>query len=155
MVDRMNVVRLTDPRDVIKYWDVFRAGLAEIDKLTGESMSENDYCKMLINLVARGDDAWVGIVMQGGPMSYAVAIDSTPPLSNVRTFTCVSFYAMKDRPDATEFLQREFERWARTQGVKSYIVTTRRTTGGAFKCFWSRSNRYGFKRGFYAFEKAL
>ncbi len=151
----MNVLRLTDPRDVLKYWDVFRAGLAEVTKLTGESMSENEYCKLLINLVSRGDDAWVGIVMQGGPMSYAAAIESTPPLAEKRTFTCVSFYAMPGQPDATAFLQREFEKWARDQGVSSYIVTTRRQSGGAFKCFWSRSNRYGFKRGFYAFEKQI
>lgn len=151
----MNVIRLTDPRDVLKYWDVFRAGLSEIKRLSGESMSENDYCKLLVNLSARGDDAWIGIVMQGGPMSYAVAIDSTMPHSSTKTFTCISFYAMPGQPDATAFLQREFEKWAKTIDVTSYIVTTRRQSGGAFKCFWSRSNRYGFKRGFYAFEKHL
>lgn len=151
----MNLVRITEPRDVIKNWDVFREGLHEVVKLTGEQMSEDSYCKMLVNLAARGDDAWIGVTYSGGPMSYAVLVNSTPPHAERKTFLCVSFYAMPGRPDATAFLQQEFEKWAKTQSISSYVVTTRRHSGGAMRCFLSRSNRYGFKRGYFAFEKIL
>lgn len=148
----MNVVRITDHADVLRYWDVFREGLRTITELTGEQTTEDQYCRMLINLAARTSDAWLGLVMHGGPLSYGLAVDSTPPFASRRTFTVISFYAVPGQPDATEALMLEFERWARENGVRSYIVTTRRHSG-AIRCF--RSPRYGFRRGFYAFEKTL
>ena len=149
----MNVIRLTSPTDVIKFWDLFREGLQHIVKLAHERTTPDEYCKMLVNLAARHESAWIGVVMEGGPLSYGVAVDSTPPHSNRRTFSVISFYAIPGRPDATKWLMDAFELWARTQGVTSYVVTTRRDTGAAIKCF--RSGRYGFRKSYTAFEKHL
>jgi hypothetical protein len=149
----MNVVRLTSPMEVIKYWDLFREGLQHIVKLAHERTTPDEYCKMLVNLAARPNEAWIGVVMEGGPLSYGIAIDSTPPHSSRRTFSVISFYAIPGRPDATQSLMDAFERWARSEGVDSYVVTTRRDTGAAIKCF--RSGRYGFKKTYTAFEKTL
>lgn len=149
----MHVERITSPTQILKYWDVFREGLRVITKLTCERASDDEYCKMLVNLAARHEDAWIGVAFQGGPLSYAVAVDSTPPHCARRTFTVSSFYAMPGRPDATTDLMNEFETWARSEGIASYVVTTRRDTGAAIKCF--RSSRYGFQKSYTAFEKVL
>lgn len=148
----MNVERITSPEKILKYWDVFREGLRVITKLTCERVTDDEYCKMLVNLAAR-DDAWIGIAVQGGPLSYGVAVDSTPPHCAKRTFTISSFYAMPGRPDATEALMGAFETWAKANNVSSYVVTTRRDTGAAIKCF--RSGRYGFVKAYTAFEKHI
>lgn len=149
----MNVLRITSPDQIVKNWDVFREGLRVITKLTCERVTDDEYCKMLVNLAARHDDAWIGIVFQGGPLSYGVAVESTPPHCARRTFTIVSFYAMPGRPEATEALMREFETFAKAEGIHSYIVTTSRSTGAAVKCF--NSARYGFTPSYRAFEKIL
>lgn len=149
----MNVIRITEPAQVIQYWDVFREGLRMITQLTAERVTEEEYVKMITNLAVRPEAAWIGLAFQGGPLSYGVAIDSTPPHCHRRTFTVSSFYAMPGRPDATAALMESFEEWARENGVASYIVTTRRDTGAAIKCF--RSGRYGFRKSYTAFEKFL
>lgn len=149
----MHVERITSGDQVIKYWDLFREGLRVITKLACERVTDDEYCKLLINLASRGDEAWLGIAHQGGPLSYGVAVDSTPPHCARRTFTVSSFYAVPGRPDATVCLMNAFEDWARTHNVESYIVTTRRNTGAAIKCF--RSSRYGFRQAYIAFEKHL
>ena len=148
----MHVERLTTPDQVLRLWDVFREGLQTIMRITDERTTEDEYCKMLVNLAARTDDAWVGVAFSGGPMSYGVVVDSTPPHSSRKTFTVVSFYAMPGQPDATQALMHAFEAWARERGVKSYVVTTRRDSG-AIRCF--RSSRYGFRKAYIAFEKHL
>lgn len=141
------------PSGVLVLWPLFREGLENIVRLTREEITEDEYCKMLINLAAR-DDAWLGVVYEGPiPMSYACAVDSTPPHTKKKTFTVTSFYAMPDCPDATQALMLSFEEWARQQGVHSYVVTTRRVTGAAIKCF--SSGRYGFQQSYRAFEKIL
>ena len=149
----MNIIRITTPQQVIENWDVFREGLRMITKLTCERLTDDEYCKMLTNLAVNHDGAWIGLAFQGGPLSYGVAVDSTPPQCANRTFTVSSFYAMPGRPDATAELMNAFEMWARENSVASYIVTTRRDTGAAIKCF--RSGRYGFRKSFTAFEKFL
>lgn len=151
----MNVLRITSPDEVIKNWYVFESGLAEVNKLTGERLTKEEYFKMIINLSTRENDAWIGLVIEGGPLSYAIACDSTPPFVKRRTFTCLSFYAVPNRPDSTEFLQHAFEDWARENDVYSYVVTTRRRSTAALRCFTSRSGRYGFKYGYQAFEKVI
>jgi hypothetical protein len=149
----MNVIRITEPDQVIQYWDVFKEGLRMIAKLTSERVSNEEYLKLLTNLAVQTDIAWIGLAFQGGPLSYGVAIDSTLPQCNRRTFTVASFYAMPGRPDATAALMEAFETWARENGVASYVVTTRRDTGAAIKCF--KSARYGFRKSYTAFEKYL
>lgn len=148
----MTVLHINTPELVIANWDIFREGLECIIRMSDDAFDPDEYCKMLINLSVR-PDAWIGLAVQGGPLSYGVAVESTPPHSTKRTFTVVSFYAMPGRPDATEALMREFESWARAQGVHSYIATTRRNTGAVVKCF--RSRRYGFQKSYIAFEKTL
>lgn len=151
----MKIIRIQSPDDVIANWTVFKTGLSEICKLTGERLSEEEYFKMLINLSTRNDDAWIGIAMEGGPLSFAVACDSTLPFCKHRTFTCLSFYAVPGRPDSTESLQAAFEEFAKKNDVKSYVVTTRRRSTAAMRCFTSRSARYGFKYGYQTFEKFI
>ncbi len=151
----MKIVRIQSPNDVISNWDVFKSGLSEIRKLTGERLTEEEYFKMIVNLSTREDDAWIAIAFEGGPLSYAIACDSTPPFCRHRTFTCLSFYAVPGRPDSTESLQAAFEEFAKKHDVKSYLVSTRRRSTAALRCFTSRSNRYGFRYAYQAFEKHI
>lgn len=149
----MNVIRITTPEAVLAHWDLFREGLETIRKATDEQITESEYCRLLTNLAARTDDAWIGVVVSGGPICYAVAQDSTPPHRAQRTFTVSSFYHRSGESYATQIMMFDFEEWARRNGVTSYIVTTRRDSGSAIKCF--QSARYGFRKGFIAFEKQL
>lgn len=149
----MIVERITSPDQILRHWDIFREGLKVIRAKAGESMTEESYAKLLTNLAERTEDVWIGVVFQGGPLGYGVAADSTPPASTRRTFTVSSFYHVPGQTDATIALMNAFEAWARAQNVKSYIVTTRRTSGAAIACF--TSGRYGFRQSFRAFEKTL
>lgn len=149
----MNVVRLTTPSEIIQHWGLFKEGLQATRAYSGETFHDDSYCKMLINLAARTDDAWIGLAIEGGPISYGVAIDSTPPFSERRTFTVCSFYHVPGRFDVTLSLMQAFETWAKENNVDSYVVTTRRQSAPAIRCF--SSGRYGFKKSYRAFEKHL
>jgi hypothetical protein len=152
----MNVIRITSADQVLQFWDVFREGLHVIRDKADEYMDESEYCRLLTNLAARTDVAWIGVVCSGGPICYGVAQDSTPPHSSRRTFTVSSFYHVPGQADATQLLMVAFEQWFRetNPGKKlRYVVTTRRDSGAAIRCF--RSGRYGFRKGYIAFEKLL
>lgn len=149
----MNVLRLTTPASILQHWELFREGLSVIRAYEGESSSEDAYLKMLLELSDRGDDAWIGVAIQGGPISYGVAVNATPPFSTSKTFTISSFYHVPSQHDATFALMRAFEQWAHEQDIRSYVVTTRRQSGPALHCF--SSGRYGFKKSYRAFEKQL
>lgn len=149
----MIVNRITTPEDVLKNWSIFKEGLKVIRGYASESLSEDSYVKMLIDLAGRTDTAWLGVVFQGGPLSYGVAVDSTPPYAEKRTFTVISFYHVPGQFEATLSLMHAFELWAVEHGVNSYVVTTRRSSGHTIRCF--SSGRYGFKKSYRAFEKQL
>ena len=149
----MNVLRITSPEEVIKFWPIFCEGLKSIKAFSGETSTDSNYCKMLINFAARTNDAWLGVAIQGGPLSYGLAVDSTPPFADNRTFSVCSFYHVPGQHDATFALMSAFEVWARDNNVASYVVTTRRQSGPAIRCF--SSGRYGFKKSYRAFEKPL
>lgn len=149
----MHVTHITSPDEVVKNWEIFREGLKVIKAYSGETSQEDNYLKMLMALSERKQTAWLGVVMQGGPLGYGVAVDSTPPFADYRTFTVCSFYHIPGQFEATFALMTAFEQWAREHGVHSYVVTTRRQSGPAIRCF--SSGRYGFKKSYRAFEKQL
>ena len=149
----MIVTRITTPEEVVRNWAIFKEGLKVIRGYAGESTDEDTYLKMLIELAAQSETAWVGCVFQGGPLGYGVAAESTPPFAARRTFTVISFYHVPGQFEATKALMSAFESWAMEHNVGSYIVTTRRNSGPAIRCF--SSEQYGFKRAFRAFEKHL
>lgn len=150
----MIVERITEPEQVVTNWKFFDEGLRVIKAYAGESLEEAAYCKLLTELSTRHDSAWIGLVKHGGwPLGYGVAVDSTLPFAERRTFTVVSFYHMQGQFEATTALMRDFEKWAIANGVDSYVVTTRRNSGPAIRCF--SSERYGFKKSYRAFEKHL
>ncbi len=152
----MHVERITTVEQVLKYWDLFREGLDVIREKTDEDMDVEEYCKMITNLAARTDEAWIGVVFQGGPICYGIAQDSTPPHCSRKTFMVSSFYHVPGQSDATQALMFAFEKWFRetNPGRKlRYVVTTRRESGAAIACF--RSGRFGFRKGYFAFEKLL
>jgi hypothetical protein len=151
----ITVERITTAEQVVNRWIIFREGLETIIDSTREQITDAEYLKLVLSLCGR-DDAWIGVAVQSntdGPLSYGIAVDSTLPGSERKTFTVLSFYAMKGRPDATEVVMAAFEEWARTNGVKSYVITTRRDSGAGLRCI--NSPRYGFRKAFIAMEKNL
>lgn len=149
----MIVNRITTSPDVLKNWPFFKEGLKVIRGYAGEATNEDSYAKMLIELAERIDTAWIGVVFHGGPLGYGIAVDSTPPFAAKRTFTVISFYHVPGQFEATTTLMHAFETWAAENNVGSYIVTTRRNSGPAIRCF--QSGRYGFKKSYRAFEKNI
>lgn len=153
----MHLLRLDNPTDVLAHWPVFREGHRTLRQMSNAMISEDDYCKMVTTLSARGDDVYIGIAIDGErDICYGVAINSTPPYSDKRTFEIITYYHNPARRDATLFLKAEFEAWCRAQGVHSYLITTRqsrRTSGGTDDCFTAK--HYGFRKAYLAFEKKL
>ena len=149
----MHVERITSTEVLLQHWPVFKEGLREINRITHDSTTDDEYLKLLLDLVTRADDAWIGLAFQGGPVSYAVVVNSTPPHAGRTTFTVSSFFAVPGFPEVTVGLMQAFEAWAREHGVHSYTVTTKRDTGAAVRCVGSR--RYGFNRSFLVSEKFL
>lgn len=153
----MNFTRLNNPADILSHWPLFREGHRTLRQMSNAMVSEDDYCKMITTLSAHEDDAFVGIVQDGErDVCYGVAINSTPPYSEKRTFEVITYYHNPARRDATLFLKEEFEKWCRAQGVHSYLITTRqsrRTSGGTDDCFTAK--HYGFRKAYLAFERKL
>jgi len=151
----MHVHRVLEPIEAVSYWPFFREGLEVIAKKTGEIVDEDAYSKQLVNLTAMHEQAWVSFVIDndGLPCAFGVAQDATPLFSTRKAFTVTSFYYRDGFQEAVEMLQQAFERWAKTQGVVQYSVTTRRDTGAAIRCF--SSGRFGFRRTAITFEKQL
>lgn len=153
----MDLIRLHTPADVLEHWDIFRIGHAALRQLSKNMCSENAYCKSLTNLAVGTDDVFIGVIRDGAvDVCYGVAVNSTPPYSDRRTFEVVTFYHNPTRSDATQFMQAEFESWLREQGVSTYLINTRqtrRTSGGTIDCF--TSGKYGFRPAYLTFEKKL
>jgi hypothetical protein len=153
----MQLLRLGSPTDVLEHWAVFREGHRTLRQMSNSIVPEDEYCKILTNLSVRGDDVCILVVRDGErDICYGVACNSTAPHSDRKTFEVTSFYHNPARVDATLFLKGEFEKWCRTQGVRSYLVTTRetrRTSGGTVDCFLSE--KYGFRKAYLAFEHKL
>lgn len=153
----MQVLRITSPTELLEHWSVFREGHRSLRQMSNAMMTEDEYCKFLTNMSARGDDAYIGVVeSEGHDLCYGVAQNATPPLSDKKTFEVTSFYHNPTRSDATLFLMNTFEQWCRLNGVRSYLVTTRqtrRTSGATIDCFMS--GKYQFRKAYLAFEKKL
>ena len=153
----MNLLRLTTPSAVLDHWPLFREGHRTLRQMSNAMVSEDDYCKMITTLSAKEDDVYVGVAVDGErDICYGVAINSTPPYSDKRTFEIITYYHNPARRDATLFMKGEFETWCRAQGVHSYLITTRqsrRTSGGTDDCFTAK--HYGFRKAYLAFERKL
>lgn len=153
----MRLLQLTTPTDVLDHWPVFREGHRAIKTINNAFMDEATYAATLTNLANGTDDVFIGLVQDGErDVCYGVAINSTPPGQEKRTFEVVTFYHNPERPDCTTFMQAEFEGWCRFNRISSYLITTRQTrrrSGGTLDCF--TSGKFGFKPAYMAFEKKL
>lgn len=153
----MEILRLQAPGTVLAHWSIFREGHRVLRQMNNAMVTEDEYCKMLTTLSVREDDVFIGVAADGAnDICYGVAINSTPPYSDKRTFEIITYYHNPARRDATLFLKAEFETWCRVQGVFSYLITTRqsrRTSGGTDDCFTAK--HYGFRKAYLAFERKL
>lgn len=151
---KLTPFQLTRVVEVIRLWPFFVNGFKAIAKYTDRPANIDNVRKVLFWLVREPEHAWIGVTFENNiPICFAVLEDMTPQFDPVRKFEVRYFYHQPDRFDATLVLMKEFESWAKKQGVHKYVITTSRDSGAAIRCF--QSARYGFKRKQILFEKVL
>ena len=150
----MITTRLTSVNSVLKYWEFILSGLRVIEEKNHEKFNDDAIFKTCSYLVKRPEVGYVAVVLddEENPVCFAILQDATPLYIKDRSFIALAVYHNSTHQGATQELMQHFENWARTQGISRYIVTTKRPSGAAIRCF---ERKYGFTRGAITFEKEL
>jgi len=151
---KLTFKRLTKPSQVLKLWAFFLEGLREIALRGGELLDEECMQKTLCLDAAEWERAFVCVGYSNGePQGFGVFEECTPVFAKHRSFVTRVFFHKTGNKDLSVGILNEFETWAKAQGVKWHIVSTRRKSGSAVRLF--TGPRYGFKQSCLVFEKEL
>ena len=133
----MIIQRLTTVHGVLKYWKFIEQGLRVIEEKNHDAYDYDAMLKTCNFLVKRPDVGYVAVVLDDDeqPICFAILQEATPLFVKERSFLALAVYHNSQYQDATRRLMEHFENWARTQGIKSYVVSTKRQAGAAIRCF--------------------
>lgn len=146
--------RLTTALSVVDHWPFFMEGLETVGSKCKETVDSEIIFKIFCTLATNQTSGWVGIVfVDGKPQGFGVMQETTPLFSPERIFAARMFWHKTGNQEASVCLMNAFEHWARANNIKRYIITTRRDSGAAIRCF--QSNKFGFKKGYVTYEKEL
>ena len=109
--------------------------------------------KTLFYLAKLHHNAFVAIAYDNGdPVGFIIMEEATPIFAPFRS--CIA-RAVYHRPGAAAIapMMEAFEAWAKEEGFKHYVITTRRHSGSAVRFF--QSPKFGFTRGYITFEKQI
>lgn len=150
----ISTFRITSSLEIVKHWDFFNEGLVVIAKKGGETLDAEMMFKVLCLLASEPYYGFVSVALVDGiPQGFAAFQDTTPIFARDRSFINRVFWHKSGNHEVSVALLNFFTTWAKEQGVKRVIVTTRRDSGAAIRCF--QSDKYGFKKGYITFEKEL
>jgi hypothetical protein len=150
----MIIKQLTSPVEVVEAWPKFAQGLRIVAAKSREELNEAAMLKTVLWLVNDPKIGYVNIAHNGSVVGgFSIWQDSTPPFVDERTFIARAIYGAPSAPNVLMLLFSAFERWAQGQGVKRFIVSTRRHSGAALRHF--QSPKYGFSKGALTFEKVI
>lgn len=149
----MKIVRLTTAIDVLQHWDFFVEGFESITAKTREVFDLEQMQKTLCYHARLHSNSWIAIAVDEiDPLGYIVMEEATPLFAPFRS--CIA-RAVYHRPGVRvlEPMMEAFETWAKEQGFKHYVITTRRHSGAAIRFF--QSEKFGFRKGYITFEKEI
>lgn len=150
----ISAFRITSSLEIVKHWDFFQEGLEVIAKKGKEQLDAEMMFKVLCVLATEPAYGWIGIAtVDGVPQGFAAFQDATPLFARERSFINRVFWHKSGNHEVSVTLLNYFISWAKENNVKRVIVTTRRDSGAAIRCF--QSDKYGFKKGYMTFEKEL
>ena len=150
----IRLIRLKTVANVIHFWDFIAKSFNELATKHSEVVDLDAIQKTMHWLVRDHERAWFVVVLEDDePVAFSVICDSTPPFETKRTWMVRWFYHTPGHFSATLFMKKDFESFAKSANISSYLVTTSRQSGGAIRCF--QSERYGFKKAFLTFERTL
>lgn len=110
--------------------------------------------KTLCRDAAQEQRAFIGIAFyENRPVGFGVFEEATPEFAKFRSFVTRIFYHQSGNTDISVGLMKFFETWARVQGIKYHLFSTRRPSGSAIRLF--TGPKYGFKVSSTTFEKEL
>lgn len=148
--------RLTTIAECVRLWPFFRIGIEHEAKYLRYNHSLDVYRRILFSLVRNHENAWVAVVVdeeqeEPTPIAFVMAHDVTPLHAEEREFEVSMFYYVPGHRLAITFLQREFDKFCRTNQISRYYLTTSSfcsTASRVFRDAWTdleRSNTV-FKR---------
>lgn len=149
----MNIVRLKRVVDIVRHWAFFVEGFEGITRKAKEDFDIDQMQKTLFYLSKLHENAFVGVCYDNSiPVGFIIMEEATPLFASFRS--CIA-RAVYHRPGAAAItpMMEAFEVWAKEQGFKHYVITTRRHSGSAVRFF--QSPKFGFKRGYITFEKQI
>lgn len=154
-MQHFRVIRLLSVANVFAFRKFIKESLDELAEKYGLSPDFDATEKTMHWMVQDHDRVWFAVVidMNNTPVAFALAHDATPPFEDRSIWAVRWFYHAPGAFDATLFLKKEFETFAKALNIGSYLVTTNRLSGGAIRCF--QQEKFGFKKAFLTFEKKL
>lgn len=146
--------RLQRPSQVLQLWPFFLTGLKSVALRSGEVLDETVLQKTICHDAADHEHNFVCVgYVHGRPSAFGVFEECTPRFVTTRSFVTRVFYHQSGERGLSVGLVQFFETWAKQQGVKWHIISTRRKSGSAIKLF--TGPKYNFKQSSLVFEKEL
>lgn len=148
------IKQLTSPVEVVEAWPDFAIGLRIVAGKSNELLDETAMLKTILWLVSERQKGYVNVAYSEARfVGFSIWQDSTPPFVDERSFIARAIYSDSGSQGTVVRLLAGFEEWARGQGIKRFIVSTRRHSGAAIRHF--QSPKYGFTKGAITFEKVI
>lgn len=150
----MHIQRLISPVEVVAEWPAFVAGLRIVAAKSNEVLDETSMLKTVLWLASEQASGYVNVAHVNGKLiGFSLWQDATPLFVPERSFIARAIYSDAGSQGTVVRLLADFEGWARGQGIKRFIVSTRRHSGAAIRHF--QSPKYGFTKGAITFEKVI
>lgn len=152
---KFKCLRLQKVAHVVHFWEFISSALTGLADKGQVKIDLEAIRKTMHWMVIDHQMAWFSVVVDSrqNPVAFAVAYDATPPFEDEKTWAVKWFYHAPGSFDATIFLKKEFDLFAKSAGINRYLVTTSRLSGGAIRCF--QSERFGFKKAYLTFEHVM
>lgn len=149
------VLRLLNVAHVLAFRKFLFECFSELYQKYGISPDFDATEKTMHWMVLDHERVWFGVVVDSlnNPVAFSLVHDATPPFESRKIWAVRWYYHAPGSFEATIILKNEFEQFARSLNIESYLVTTNRLSGGAIRCF--QQEKFGFKKAFLTFEKKL
>lgn len=148
----MTFLRITRCAEIVRYWPFFATGFGFISDYLHYPYTLDVYRRIILKL-ARTPSAFVGVVLDvsGNPICFGAAYDSTPIFATYKEYDVPFLYHQPSQIAATAVLRREFETFARKNGIVRYSMTATSFSRQTQDCF----GRFGLKRSHMVFKREL
>jgi len=120
-------------KQVIRWWPLFSEGYAYNSKVLGRVEPTEDFLKILLHVVDKGEEkSFIAVLVSGTGDPYGFIVCSE---SSDRRLSIVELFSNKKCPSTTLELVSEAQAWGRSQGFKTLTIKSTRFSHSASRFF--------------------